>query len=123
MANQAALEVDGGNVNWRYVSMVSFVAAIGGLLFGFDTGVIAGTISGVVKDFNLNPWQEGFAVSNLIIACIFGSLAAGPTSDKFGRKKMLIFSGFFGCDQSACDRCWYFDDVYEQLAACGGWCK
>jgi len=91
MANQEAVQV--GNVNWRYVSMVSFVAAIGGLLFGFDTGVIAGTISGVVRDFNLNPWQEGFAVSNLIIACILGSLAAGPMSDKFGRKKMLIFSG------------------------------
>jgi len=94
MANQEALQVNDGNVNWRYVSMVSFVAAIGGLLFGFDTGVIAGTISGVVRDFNLNPWQEGFAVSNLIIACIIGSVAAGPLSDRFGRKKMLIFSGF-----------------------------
>ena len=94
MANQETLEVKEDCVHWRYVGMISFVAAIGGLLFGFDTGVIAGTISGVVKDFNLNSWQEGFAVSNLIVACIIGSVVAGNLSDKFGRKKMLIFSGF-----------------------------
>jgi len=82
------------HTNWTYVCRVSFVAAIGGLLFGFDTGVIAGTIGGVVKDFNLNAWQEGFAVSNLIIACIFGSILTGPLTDRFGRKRMLILAGF-----------------------------
>jgi len=80
-------------VNWTYIGMVSFVAAIGGLLFGFDTGVIAGTIGGIVKDFNLNAWQEGFAVSNLIIACILGSVLTGPLTDRFGRKRMLLLAG------------------------------
>ncbi|MBN2313012.1 MAG: sugar porter family MFS transporter [Sedimentisphaerales bacterium] len=80
-------------VNWTYIGMVSFIAAIGGLLFGFDTGVIAGTIGGIVKDFNLNPWQEGFAVSNLIIACILGSVLTGPLTDRFGRKRMLLLAG------------------------------
>jgi len=79
--------------NWTYVGIVSFVAAIGGLLFGFDTGVIAGTLGGVVEDFNLNAWQEGFAVSNLIIACIFGSVLTGPLTDRFGRKRMLLLAG------------------------------
>lgn len=79
--------------NWTYVGMVSFVAAIGGLLFGFDTGVISGTISGIVEDFNLSAWQEGFAVSNLIIACIIGSVLTGPLTDRFGRKKMLLLAG------------------------------
>ena len=80
-------------VNWTYVGMVSFIAAIGGLLFGFDTGVIAGTIGGMVKDFDLNAWQEGFAVSNLIIACIFGSVLTDPLTDRFGRKRMLLLAG------------------------------
>jgi len=79
--------------NWTYVGIVSFVAAIGGLLFGFDTGVIAGTLGGIVEDFNLNAWQEGFAVSNLIIACIFGSVLTGPLTDRFGRKRMLLVAG------------------------------
>ncbi|MHC4581662.1 MAG: sugar porter family MFS transporter [Planctomycetota bacterium] len=80
-------------LNWIYVGMVSLVAAIGGLLFGFDTGVISGTIGGVVKEFNLNAWQEGFAVSNLIVACIFGSVLTGPLTDRFGRKRMLLLAG------------------------------
>ena len=79
--------------NWTYVGIVSFVAAIGGLLFGFDTGVIAGTIGGIVEDFGLNSWQEGFAVSNLIIACILGSVLTGPLTDRFGRKRMLLLAG------------------------------
>ncbi|UCF85241.1 MAG: sugar porter family MFS transporter, partial [Desulfobacteraceae bacterium] len=79
--------------SWTYVGVVSFIAAIGGLLFGFDTGVIAGTIGGIVEDFNLNAWQEGFAVSNLIIACIFGSILTGPLTDRFGRKRMLLLAG------------------------------
>ena len=79
--------------NWIYVGMVSFVAAIGGLLFGFDTGVISGTIGGIVEDFKLNAWQEGFAVSNLIIACIIGSVLTGPLTDRFGRKRMLLLAG------------------------------
>jgi len=92
-ANQTA--IDEKHLNWKYVGMVSFVAAIGGLLFGFDTGVIAGTISGVTEAFDLNAWQQGFVVSNLVIACIIGAFATGPITDKLGRKKMLITAGFF----------------------------
>ena len=93
MTHLEPTEIDEQRINWIYVGMVSFVAAIGGLLFGFDTGVISGTISGMVEDFNLNAWQEGFAVSNLIIACIIGSVLTGPLTDRFGRKRMLILAG------------------------------
>ena len=86
--------IDEQNINWKYVGVVSFIAAIGGLLFGFDTGVISGTIGGVVEEFRLNAWQEGFAVSNLIIACILGSVITGPLTDRYGRKKLLIIAGF-----------------------------
>lgn len=85
--------IDEQHINWRYTGVVTFIAAIGGLLFGFDTGVISGTIGGVVEEFALNAWQEGFAVSNLIIACIIGSVITGPLTDRYGRKKMLIIAG------------------------------
>jgi MFS transporter, SP family, arabinose:H+ symporter len=87
-------KIDEQHINWKYTGMVSFIAAIGGLLFGFDTGVISGSIGGIVEEFELNAWQEGFAVSNLIIACILGAVITGPLTDRYGRKKMLIVAGF-----------------------------
>ena len=68
----------------------STAAALGGLLFGFDTGVISGAIHFIKIEFNLNAYQEGFAVSNLMIACVIGALLAGPIADWAGRKKILI---------------------------------
>jgi MFS family permease len=93
MTNREHVTVNQEKLNWGYVGMVSFVAAIGGLLFGFDTGVIAGSLGGIVKTFDLNAWQEGFAVSNLVIACIIGAVVTGPLTDWAGRKKMLIAAG------------------------------
>jgi len=78
-----------------YVYFVCIVAAIGGLLFGFDTGVISGAIPFITEHFSLNAHQEGFAVSNLLIGCILGAGFAGTLSDRFGRKKMLIFAAVF----------------------------
>jgi sugar porter (SP) family MFS transporter len=75
-----------------YLLAVSFVAAVGGLLFGFDTGVISGAIPFVKQHFGLNAHQEGFAVSNLMIACIVGASVAGPLTDRYGRKRVLILA-------------------------------
>ncbi len=93
MINGENIAVNEEKLNWGYVGMVSFVAAIGGLLFGFDTGVIAGTIGGIKETFGLSPLQEGFAVSNLVVACIIGAVVTGPLTDWAGRKKMLIVAG------------------------------
>ena len=68
----------------------SIIAALGGLLFGFDTGVISGAIPFIRTEFELTAYQEGFAVSNLMIACTVGALIAGPVADWGGRKKVLI---------------------------------
>ncbi len=78
-----------------YTVALSFVAAVGGLLFGFDTGVISGAISFVTLHFQLSAHQTGFAVSNLMIACTIGALIAGPLTDRVGRKKILILAAFF----------------------------
>ena len=76
--------------NNNQLLIYSVIAALGGLLFGFDTGVISGAIPFIRTEFELNAYQEGFAVSNLMIACTIGALIAGPISDWTGRKKVLI---------------------------------
>ena len=81
--------------NLLYAITISFVAAVGGLLFGFDTGVISGAISFVTDHFQLNAHQTGFAVSSLMIACTIGACIAGPLTDKLGRKRILILAAFF----------------------------
>jgi len=73
-----------------YVYVLSCIAAVGGLLFGFDFGVISGAIPFITKQFQLSAGQQGFVTSSVIIGCIFGALFAGILCDKFGRKKILM---------------------------------
>lgn len=73
-----------------FVIKVSVVAALGGLLFGYDTAVIAGVIGYLQKRFDLSPVMTGWAASSAIWGCVFGAMMAGYFSDAFGRKKVLI---------------------------------
>ena len=73
-----------------FVIKVSVVAALGGLLFGYDTAVIAGVIGYLQKKFELSPVMTGWAASSAIWGCVFGAMGAGYLSDAFGRKKVLI---------------------------------
>lgn len=75
-----------------FVIGVCLVAALGGLLFGYDTGVINGSLMFVELKFDLSPAMKGFAASCALLACIFGAAFAGAMSDKLGRKKVLILS-------------------------------
>jgi SP family arabinose:H+ symporter-like MFS transporter len=79
-------------INMRYVTLVSMIAAFGGLLFGFDTAVVSGAIGFMEQYFDLNEVQVGWAVSSLIIGCIVGAAIAGVLGDRFGRKKVLIMA-------------------------------
>jgi len=67
----------------------SFTAALGGLLFGFDTAVISGTIPFITKHFNLTDAMLGWAVSSALIGCVVGSMAVGKPGDLYGRRFML----------------------------------
>ena len=68
------------------------MAALGGLLFGYDTGVINGAIGPLKAHFQLDPRQEGWAMGCALLGCALGAIGAGPISDRFGRKKVLILS-------------------------------
>ena len=72
------------------VFFASGVTAIGGLLFGFDTGVISGAQLFLQKDFALNSVTQEIAVSAVLLGAIFGSAIAGKLSDAFGRKIIIL---------------------------------
>ncbi len=84
----------------RYIGAITFVATLGGLLFGYDTAVISGTVSSLKVVF-IDPhnWPEtvanswhGLLVSSALVGCIFGGLSGGLVSLKIGRKRGLILA-------------------------------
>ncbi|MEA1950951.1 MAG: sugar porter family MFS transporter, partial [Planctomycetota bacterium] len=83
------------NGSTAYVCGLAAVAALGGLLFGYDTGVISGVIGFLTERFELDEVMQGWAVSNVLIGCMVGASLAGTLSDRFGRKKMLILAAIF----------------------------
>lgn len=78
-----------GKPDKRLMYLCSFTAALGGLLFGFDTAVISGTIPFITEFFHLSDAMLGWAVSSAMVGCIIGSMTVGRPGDKFGRKLML----------------------------------
>ena len=86
------MSTNNSSTSFSYVIMISIVAAIGGLLFGYDTAVIAGAIGSIQTIFDLSPALTGWAASSAIWGCIIGVAIAGIFCDKFGRKKILILS-------------------------------
>ncbi len=75
-----------------YVMLVCMVAALGGLLFGYDTGVINGAIGPLKAHFTLDANREGWATGCALLGCAIGAALAGVLSDWLGRKKVLILS-------------------------------
>lgn len=73
-----------------YAIYVSGVAALGGLLFGYDTAVIAGTVEFLQKRFNLSDLALGWTVSSALVGCMAGAWLAGGMADRIGRKKSLL---------------------------------
>ncbi|WP_082712238.1 sugar porter family MFS transporter [Vibrio tritonius] len=78
--------------NLKYISMICGVAALGGLLFGYDTAVISGAINPIKHYFHLDSVGVGWAVSNVAIGCIIGAFASGSLAHKMGRKKALVIA-------------------------------
>jgi len=86
--SQEVVHSQAGSV--RYLYLPAAVAAVGGLLFGFDTAVINGAIVFLRRQFALSDAQTEIAASSLLLGCVFGAGLAAFTSDRFGRKKLLL---------------------------------
>ncbi|MGM9753736.1 MAG: sugar porter family MFS transporter [Candidatus Cryptobacteroides sp.] len=95
-----------------YVIIMAVVAAIGGILFGYDTAVISGTTEIVKGQFNLSDFKEGWYVGCALIGSICGVLVAGSLSDYLGRKlTMLISAALFSISAIGCAVCADFNSL------------
>ncbi len=81
--------------NLVLITLISIVATIGGFLFGFDSGVINGTVDGLQAAFNSDSVGTGFNVASMLLGCAIGAFFAGRLADKYGRRTLLIVAALF----------------------------
>lgn len=68
----------------------SVIAALGGLLFGYDTGVVSAALLYISPEFGLSSMMQQIVVSSLLIGAVIGVIVGGPLADRFGRKRVLL---------------------------------
>jgi SP family galactose:H+ symporter-like MFS transporter len=83
----------GSHGSSRLVRRAMLIAALGGLLFGYDTGVISGAILFITQQFNLSSGMQELVVSAVLIGAVIGALVGGPLADRAGRRKVIIWAG------------------------------
>ena len=108
--------------NLRYVLFLAFVAALGGILFGYDTAVISGTTADVTSQFALSEMSKGWYVGCALVGSIIGVACAGMLSDFLGRKKTLIIAAvLFSVSAIGCCFCAGFNDlvIYRIIGGLG----
>ena len=91
-AGESATTNDMTQVNNSFVILISVIATIGGFLFGYDSGVINGTVDGLRTAFHSDSMGTGFSVSSMLLGCAAGAFFAGQAADKIGRWWVLIIS-------------------------------
>lgn len=84
-------------INLKYITFLSVVAALGGFLFGYDTAVISGTIRQVSEQFGLNTIEQGWYVGCALVGSIVGVMSAGILSDNIGRKNTMFIAAILFC--------------------------
>jgi SP family sugar:H+ symporter-like MFS transporter len=80
------------STNFGFIILITLVATIGGFLFGYDSGVINGTVDGLQKAFHSDSAGTGFNVASILLGCAVGAFMAGWLADKFGRRTILIIA-------------------------------
>src|SRR6201994_686426 len=90
----------------RYLIKLTVISTLGGLLFGYDTGVISGALLFIGKDLGLSQTEQTFVVTSLLFGAIIGSQIGGPTAGAIGRRNsmriwaVVFFLGAIGSGQS-----------------------
>ena len=79
--------------HFGFILLVSGVAALGGFLFGYDSGCINGAVSALQKAFNSSSLGSGFNVASMLLGCAAGAFLAGGLADRFGRRPTLVAAG------------------------------
>lgn len=74
------------------IKFIALSAALGGLLFGYDTAVISGAVGSLTQYFSLTPLQTGWAISSALVGCLIGALVSDFLSTRFGRKNSMILA-------------------------------
>jgi MFS transporter, SP family, galactose:H+ symporter len=81
----------------RFVYIAALFAALGGLLFGYDTGVISGALIFIKREFGLTTTAEEIVVSGVLLGAVLGAIVGGKTADLFGRRRvLLVTAAIFG---------------------------
>lgn len=83
------------SANLPFIFLITLVATIGGFLFGFDSGVINGTVDGLQDAFDSDSVGTGFNVASMLLGCAVGAFAAGRLADQFGRRNILLVAAVF----------------------------
>src|SRR3989338_9752223 len=75
-----------------FILWVTLVGAMGGLLFGYDTGVISGALIFIHQTFHTSTWTEEIIVSSVVLGALLGAAISGKLADYFGRRSMLLIA-------------------------------
>ena len=94
-STMAERPLDTSDENTLMIILVSCVATIGGFLFGFDSGVINGTVDGLRLAFDSEGVGTGFNVASMLLGCAVGAFFAGRLADIYGRKSLLLVASIF----------------------------
>jgi MFS transporter, SP family, galactose:H+ symporter len=87
----------GNSASTAFVFIAAIFAALGGLLFGYDTGVISGAVIFIKKDFALSVFPEELVVGIVLVGAATGALGGGRLADRFGRRSMLLATSVIFC--------------------------
>jgi SP family sugar:H+ symporter-like MFS transporter len=79
-------------LNLLYVALIAGAAALGGFLFGFDSAVINGAVTGIQAGFHSSSVGTGFAVASILLGCAVGAIVAGSLADRIGRRAVMLLT-------------------------------
>src|SRR5207302_11511014 len=98
MAHKEIAALSGAHLRGtRFVYVAALFAALGGLLFGYDTGVISGALIFIKREFGLTTGTEEIVVSGVLLGATIGAVIGGKTADRFGRRRvLLVTAAIFG---------------------------